>query len=628
MVSSALVLMEEIIRERYSPSEWNIYGAQASDGDNWHHDSGRCRELLSEKLLPLCRYYAYVQVAEEEQNLWDEYAQLPPLHAHFAMRKATERRPDLSGVSRPVQEGRGQSRMSAVLKNLLSAPLPLKERPAVPLPGPSDWSFELIEQYHKVIRDTADRFGLDTYPNQLEIITAEQMMDAYASVGMPVNYRHWSYGKEFIATEKNYKRGHMGLAYEIVINSNPCISYLMEENTMAMQALVIAHAAYGHNSFFKGNYLFRMWTDAASIIDYLVYAKNYVAECEERHGLDAVESFLDSCHALQNHGVDRYRRPSRKSLAQELAERKDREAYAQAQVNDMWRTLPKRAEKADGTAQAKRFPEEPQENLLYFIEKHAPLLEPWQREVVRIVRKVAQYFYPQRQTQVMNEGWATFWHHRLLNQMYDDGFLTDGVMIEWLKSHTNVVYQPPVGHKAYSGINPYALGFAMFTDLKRICEDPTDEDRQWFPEIAGTPWLPTLDQAMRNYKDESFVGQFLSPKLMRDLRLFAIVDDENDDELEVAAIHDDSGYKRVRESLAHQYDLGSREPNIQVWNVNLRGDRSLTLRHFQHNDRPLHDTAQEVLKHVARLWGFGVQLESVNARGDISKRWSLAAPAA
>jgi spore cortex formation protein SpoVR/YcgB (stage V sporulation) len=147
------------------------------------------------------------------------------------------------------------------------------------------------------------------------------MMDAYASVGMPVNYRHWSYGKEFIATEKNYKRGHMGLAYEIVINSNPCISYLMEENTMAMQALVIAHAAYGHNSFFKGNYLFRMWTDAASIIDYLVYAKNYVADCEERHGLDAVEPSSTAATRCQPR-----RRPlpppSRKSLAQELAARR------------------------------------------------------------------------------------------------------------------------------------------------------------------------------------------------------------------------------------------------------------------------------------------------------------------
>ena len=500
-------------------------------------------------------------------------------------------------------------------------------RAAEPLPAPSDWSFELIEQYHAVIRSTAERFGLDTYPNQLEIITAEQMMDAYASVGMPVNYRHWSYGKEFISTEKNYKRGHMGLAYEIVINSNPCISYLMEENTMAMQALVIAHAAYGHNSFFKGNYLFRMWTDAASIIDYLVYAKNYVAGCEERHGVDAVEELLDSCHALMSHGVDRYRRPSKLSLAQEQARSKDREAYAQQQINDLWRTLPRRAEKASEEKEARRFPEEPQENLLYFIEKNAPLLEPWQREIVRIVRKVAQYFYPQRQTQVMNEGWATFWHHKLLNTLYDDGHMSDGMMIEWLKSHTNVVYQPPVGHPHYSGLNPYALGFAMYTDIKRICEVPTDEDRAWFPAIAGSDWLETLDHAMRNFKDESFVGQYLSPKLMRDFRLFSIVDDEQESELEVAAIHDESGYRAVREALSHQYDLGSREPNIQVWSVNLRGDRSLTLRHTQHNDRPLHETAQEVLKHVARLWGFGVHLDSVNSRGETTKRWAVPAPA-
>ncbi|HRD84149.1 MAG TPA: SpoVR family protein, partial [Rubrivivax sp.] len=132
--------------------------------------------------------------------------------------------------------------------------------------------------------------------------------------------------------------------------------------------------------------------------------------------------------------------------------------------------------------------------------------------------------------------------------------------------------------------------------------------------------------AMRNFKDESFIGQYLSPRLMRELRLFAIRDDEAEKELEVAAIHDEAGYRRLRESLSRQYDLGSREPDIQVWNVNLRGDRSLTLRHFQHNARPLHDSAQEVMKHVARLWGFGVQLESVDARGEVSRRWSVPAP--
>jgi stage V sporulation protein R len=200
------------------------------------------------------------------------------------------------------------------------------------------------------------------------------------------------------------------------------------------------------------------------------------------------------------------------------------------------------------------------------------------------------------------------------------------VMIEWLKSHTNVIAQPPVGSKAYSGINPYALGFAMYSDIERICKNPTDEDRAWFPDLAGTPWLPALDHAMRNFKDESFIGQYLSPKLMRDLRLFAITDDEKDSELEVSAIHDDAGYKRVREALSRQYDLGSREPNIQVWNVNLRGDRALTLRHFRHNERPLHDSADEVLKHVARLWGFGVHLESTDAQGDVTYRCSVPAP--
>jgi len=511
-------------------------------------------------------------------------------------------------------------------RQALQAPRPPRARPPGPLPDPSDWTFDLIEQYHEAIRETAQRFGLDTYPNQLEIITAEQMMDAYASAGMPVNYRHWSYGKEFIANEKNYKRGHMGLAYEIVINSDPCIAYLMEENTTAMQALVIAHAAYGHNSFFKGNYLFKLWTDASSIIDYLVYSKNYIAECEERHGLLQVEELLDSCHALQNYGVDRYRRPNKLSLAEESAQREERLEHAQSQINDLWRTLPKKPGRAEEAAEAKRFPAELQENILYFIEKNAPLLEPWQREIVRIVRKIAQYFYPQRQTQVMNEGWATFWHHHLLNTMYDDGYLTDGVMIEWLKSHTNVIYQPPVGHKAYSGLNPYALGFAMFTDMKRICEAPTAEDRQWFPDIAGQPWLPTLDHAMRNFKDESFIGQYLSPKLMRDLRLFAVVDEENAEKLRVSAIHDPSGFRRLREALSRQYDLSSREPDIQVWNVNLRGDRSLTLRHTRHNNRPLHEGAQEVLKHVARLWGFGVRLDSVDASGAAVQQLDVPAP--
>ena len=477
------------------------------------------------------------------------------------------------------------------------------------LPKGPDWTFETVEAYYEAIEKTADLYNLDTYPNQIEIITAEQMLDAYASVGMPIGYQHWSYGKRFIENEKRYQRGHMGLAYEIVINSNPCIAYLMEENSLMMQALVLAHASFGHNSFFKGNYLFKTWTDADGIIDYLVFAKKYIADCETRYGIDAVEDMLDSCHALMNFGVDRYKRPAALSLEEEKRLQKEREDYLQSQVNELWRTIPENLRK-EATAKKGRFPAEPQENILYFIEKNAPHLKSWQREIVRIVRKIGQYFYPQRQTQVMNEGWACFWHYTILNHLFDEGRVDDGFMMEFLQSHTSVVQQPDFDSPYYSGINPYALGFNMMMDIKRICENPTDEDKFYFKDFAGSDWQKTLDFAMHNFKDESFIAQFLSPKLIRDFKLFSILDDDEQKEIEVSSIHNESGYKYIREKLSNQYNLSMNEPNIQVTNVDLRGDRSLTLTHMPHNRMPLHEAnAHEVVKHVHRLWGFDVKLE-------------------
>lgn len=491
------------------------------------------------------------------------------------------------------------------------------KKSTTPLSDGPDWSFELLQDYLKEIERVAALYKLSAYPNQIEVITAEQMMDAYAGIGMPIGYTHWSFGKRFIETEQGYKRGQMGLAYEIVINSNPCIAYLMEENTITMQALVIAHACFGHNSFFKNNYLFKTWTDASSIIDYLVFAKNYISDCEQRYGAEQVESVIDSCHALMNYGVDRYKRPSEISFREEQARQKDREAYLQSQVNDLWRTIPNQ-QQGQSQAEKRRFPAEPQENILYFIEKNAPLLEPWQREIIRIVRKMAQYFYPQKQTQVMNEGWATFWHYTILNHLYDDGVVTDRFMMEFLQSHTGVVAQPEYNSRYYNGINPYALGFAMFTDIRRICENPTEEDKVWFPEIAGSDWLETLHFAMQNFKDESFISQYLSPRVIRQFKLFGIHDDEKRNYLSVSAIHDEQGYQDIRQLLSQQYNLSNIEPNIQVHNVEINGDRSLTLRYVPNNDIPLANTYKEVLKHLHRLWGFTVTLEQKNADASIN----------
>ena len=488
----------------------------------------------------------------------------------------------------------------------------------------SDWDFETLAEYDRAIAELAHgKFGLDTYPNQIEVISSEQMMDAYSSVGMPVGYNHWSFGKQFVEVESRYRRGQMGLAYEIVINSNPCIAYLMEENTITMQALVIAHASYGHNSFFKGNYLFKTWTDASAIIDYLVFARHYIAECEQRHGVAAVEEVLDSCHALMNYGVDRYKRPTPISAMEEKRRQREREEVLRQQVSELWKTFPDLQPATQRREPNFRYPAEPQENLLYFLEKNAPLLEPWQRELIRIVRKMAQYFYPQRQTKVMNEGWATFWHYTLLHDLYDNGQVSDGFMLEFLQNHSQVIHQPPFDSPYYSGINPYALGFAMFTDIRRICEQPTEEDRHWFPDIAGSDWLTTLKFAMESFKDESFIQQFLSPRLIREFKLFSLFDDNERDYIEIDAIHDERGYKAIRNKLSEQYNLSIQEPNIQVHDADVRGDRSLTLQHIRQHHRPLDEaSSREVLRHLYRLWGFDVHLESVD-NGTVVERLSI-----
>ena len=292
----------------------------------------------------------------------------------------------------------------------------------------AEWDFEALDRAYKVIEEIAlEDLGLDVYPNQIEIISSEQMLDAYCSVGIPVMYRHWSFGKRFVTEEALYRNGARGLAYEIVINSSPCISYYMEENTMAMQTLVLAHAAFGHNHFFKNNYLFQQWTDAAGILDYFEFAKRYIAECEERHGVSAVEDVLDAAHAIMNQGVFRYRRPCKLRLEEIERRQRERREHEEQTYEDLWRTVPKLkklglTDECDGELdKCKLRLNLPEENLLYFIEKNSPVLEQWQREILRIVRNVAQYFYPQKQTKLMNEGCATFVHYYIVNELFDRG---------------------------------------------------------------------------------------------------------------------------------------------------------------------------------------------------------------
>lgn len=459
--------------------------------------------------------------------------------------------------------------------------------------------------------------GLDVYPNQIEIISSEQMLDAYSSVGMPLMYQHWSFGMHFVRDQHFYSKGFRGLAYEIVINSNPCISYNMEENTMAMQALVMAHAAFGHNHFFKNNYLFKQWTDADGVLDYLEFAKSYIAKCEEREGPDNVERVLDAAHALMDHGVFRYRRPAKPSLKEEEAREVERQKYEEQAFNDLWRTVPgaDKAKKSDAqreTKERRKGLRLPEENLLLFIERFSPVLEGWQREILRIVSNIAQYFYPQKQTKMMNEGCACFTHFYIINALFDRGLLTESAMLEIIHMHSNVLTQQDFDAPNYSGLNPYALGFAMMEDIRRICVDPTEEDRLWFPDIAGQDdWRGVLRNTWENYRDESFIRQFLSPQLMRKFRMFSLSDEADENFYTVSGIHDERGYVTIRETLAQSYDIAVIEPDIQVADVDLLGDRHLHLVYKMRQGIPLDDSSRDsVLEHLRYLWGYDVTLSS------------------
>lgn len=489
----------------------------------------------------------------------------------------------------------------------------------------ADWDFETIRRINDAVERIAVRdLGLDVYPNQIEVITAEQMLDAYASSGMPLFYKHWSFGKHFAQHETVYRQGYGDLAYEIVINSNPCITYIMEENTATMQALVIAHASYGHNHFFKNNYLFKQWTDADGILDYLDFAKGYISDCEERYGHHEVERLLDAAHALMSHAVHRYPRRAKPDLRTEEARERERRQHEERMYNDLWRTLPARGrELAEPTREdlRRQLLQLPQENILYFLEKTAPRLKPWQREVLRIVRLVAQYFYPQRQTKLMNEGCATWVHYRIMNRLHEQGRIDDGHYMQFLHSHTNVTFQPNFNDRRWNGINPYALGFAMMSDIERLVKDPTEEDRAWFPEIAGRgDPEAVLRDVWANYRDESFVLQFLSPRLIRSWRLFHILDDSEEPELRVEAIHDERGYRRIRSTLARQYDVAWTDPDIQVVDVDLAGDRRLVVHHAVANRMLLEpEDASRVLQHLADLWGYDVLLKEIDPAGDVLK---------
>ena len=358
------------------------------------------------------------------------------------------------------------------------------------------------------------------------------MLDAYSSIGMPLFYKHWSFGKHFARNEAMYRAGMQGLAYEIVINSNPCISYIMEENTATMQTLVIAHAAFGHNHFFKNNYLFQQWTDADGILDYLEFARDYIAQCEERYGEAAVERLLDAAHALMSHGVHRYPRAARHRSARRG---KARARTARARREGVQRSVAHRAGQAttaehDPTADGA--PARAAANCrrrTSSISWRRPRrgCSPGSAKCCASCAIIAQYFYPQTQTKVMNEGCATYvalQDHEPAAREGPAHRRRDGG-IPALAHQRGV----PAGIRRSALLRHQPLRARLRHDaghrahLQRTRPPRTSSGS---PHIAGSgDPMAVLRDVWANYRDESFILQFLSPRLIRQFGLFHVLDD-------------------------------------------------------------------------------------------------------
>jgi stage V sporulation protein R len=478
-----------------------------------------------------------------------------------------------------------------------------------------DWTADSLESGWQVIANLAKtKYKLDWYDPNFEVVNFEDMLHIYTG-SLPVMYSHWSFGRQYIEMHKQYLNDRMGTAYEVVFNTNPSLCYLLEHNSPTMQALVQCHASVGHSSFFKNNIYFKEHTNAGSILPFLKNMKLFIEDCEQQHGAKEVEILLDMCHALSLYAIDR--RPLHKKTNKEKAKIALERSLNKDRDYDLTLELGKKDETTTtGNGRLR------EENILKFIGKFSPALKQWQRDIIDIYCKIQQYLYPQMLTKLMNEGFASFWHHTLMTDLGELGYLEAGQSIEFLHSHCSVLKQYDFDSKYYSGVNPYKLGYEMFKDIRRICENPTEEDKEWFPALIGKDWVEEVKFAAYNFKDESFIQQYLSPKLMRDLKLFVLNDDENNEDYQVSAIHDDEGYKEIRSKLAKNYLFGNHIPDIYVEGWDVKKRRTLYLVVQEHNGRELQGNddgtsqSEATLDMISKYWPFPISIKYIRTDGE------------
>jgi len=460
---------------------------------------------------------------------------------------------------------------------------------------------EELQKWDDLIKEHVHRYGLKCYPQEFEVCDHHEMIGYMAYSGMPSHYAHWSYGKNYERQKTLYDYGVSGLPYEMVINSNPCLAYLMRDNSLLLQILTIAHV-YGHNDFFANNFTFTSGTRADYTLEmFKNHAERVDSYTEDPSiGVEQVEEALEHAHAIsmqcgRNFGIKR--------LSQE--EQKLRKWEAAQDPEDPHRLIhPKRQYESPDL---QKVPLSPEEDILSFIAEHNPYLPDWKRDILHIAEKEAKYFIPQMETKIMNEGWASYWHHKIMNALN----LDQGLHLEFIVSHNQVLRPNP------GGLNPYHLGFVIWNDIERRWNEGST-GRQYTSDKPGqdissldendTPGRKKIFEVRESDRDSSFLRRFLTVDIMRELELFQ--HEKRGKERIVTKVSDEENWASVKETLIKNVGAGS-IPVIKVEDADFGRNRTLYLKHY-HDGRDLQlEYAERTLKHVKFLWEREVVIETV-----------------
>lgn len=453
----------------------------------------------------------------------------------------------------------------------------------------SGYTIKELEGWDERIKKVVESFGLDPYPQIFEMCDHNQMIGYMAYSGMPSRYPHWSFGKQFEKQKTLYDYGIAGLPYEMVINSNPCLAYLMQDNSLLLQILTIAHV-YAHNDFFKNNFMFKNTHALYTLETFKAHADRLRKYYEHpKIGIRKVEDILDAAHALSLN-CSRFPPVQKKLQDDEEESENERDYYRHSTFGP-----PRKADEKPNDVD-KKVPSEPDQNILLFIRDHNRNMPEWAKDILTIVHEEARYFVPQIETKIMNEGWASTWHYRIIHELD----LPQELLMEFFVRHNQVLRPIP------RGMNPYYIGFKLFEDIEKRWDEPSDEEREEFGRKGGQG-RKRIFQVREADRDESFIRQYLTRDLMHEMDLFQ--HEARGKDRIVTKVSSEEDWETVKQTIISSTGMNS-FPVIQVHDSGYKDPGSMLLVHENDGRELDEEYTRKTLLYVNKLWNSPVTLDT------------------